>query len=584
MTCSKKIVLLVLTGLLLVFTGGPTTQAGMIEPGLQQTLDALGPDEEVPVIMILSDQVDVQVFKDLNKSLRRMNLIKALKANAEMTQREIKEFLRQTKVKKMVPLWLINGLAVTATSNVVRELAELPGVERVKVDGTIQAPQLSSSANSPAEWNILNVRAPELWSLGFTGAGIVVASVDTGVDANHPDLSANWRGGANSWFDPNGQHSTPYDKTGHGTQVTGIMVGGSAGGTAIGVAPDATWIAVKIFNDAGQASFSAIHQGFQWLLDPDGNPLTDDAPDVVNNSWGFDQNPGQCITEFEADVQALKAAGIAMVFSAGNAGPWAGTSVSPANCPESFAVGALDSSNNIASFSSRGPSSCDGRIYPDLVAPGVNVKTSDLTFVGTIPNAYAYASGTSFAAPHVSGAMALLLGGVPGLTVEELEWALKDSALDLGAAGPDDAYGYGLLDVMEAYASLQNSAPCVDSDGDGYFAEAGCESVQDCNDGNAKVYPGAMEIKHDGIDQDCNGYDLTINILKATYGARKDTLSVEATSSLGKNANLQLNGYGAMTWDRKKLKWAISVRGVGGDPKTVTVRGVEGWENATTAP
>jgi len=405
------------------------------------------------------------------------------------------------------------------------------------------------------------------------------------VDVNHPDLADCWRGGVNSWFDPNGEHSTPYDRNGHGTHIMGIMVGGSYEGTAIGVAPDAVWIAVKIFDDSGFASYSAVHRGFQWLLDPDGNPQTDDAPDVVNNSWGFDQNPDQCITEFQEDIEILKTAGIAVVFSAGNRGPSGYTSISPANYPESFAAGAVDASDTIDFSSSRGPSSCDGSIYPELAAPGVNIKTADLTLGGAIPASYAYVSGTSFASPHVAGAMALLLNAVPGVTVSELEAALKESALDLGAAGPDDAYGYGLLDVLEAYALLQNSVPCTDADGDGdgYLAEEGCGTVQDCNDGNALVYPGAMEIKHDGVDQDCNGYDLTIDVIKAEYLSKKDSIAVEATSALGSDAALELVGYGAMKWSRKSSSWTISVNRVGGNPGAVTVEGIEGWETSAVS-
>jgi bacillopeptidase F len=102
--------------------------------------------------------------------------------------------------------------------------------------------------------------------------------MDTGVDYLHPDLADKWRGGANSWYDPNGEHATPYDANGHGTGVMGILVGGTAGGTAIGVAPGAQWIAVKLFDDTGEASESDIHLGLQWFLDPDGNPDTDDVP------------------------------------------------------------------------------------------------------------------------------------------------------------------------------------------------------------------------------------------------------------------------------------------------------------------
>jgi bacillopeptidase F len=281
--------------------------------------------------------------------------------------------------------------------------------------------------------------------------------MDTGVDVNHPDLVSRWRGGSNSWYDPNGEHATPYDGDtyGHGTGVMGVMVGGDAGGSAIGVAPGAQWIAVKIFNDAGLAALSGIHAGYQWLLDPDGDPDTDDAPDIVNNSWGFPDQAGYCSTYFQSDIVTLKTAGIGVVFSAGNQK----VNESPANNLESFAVGAVDATETIAFFSARGPSACDGTIYPELVAPGVNVLTADLTFDGRYPDSYAAVSGTSIAAPHVAGAMGLLLSAYPSLSIGEIESALTASALDLGDTGPDNTYGNGLLDVMAAYNLLSQTQP-----------------------------------------------------------------------------------------------------------------------------
>jgi serine protease AprX len=339
-----------------------------------------------------------------------------------------------------------------------------------------------------------------------------VAAMDTGVDYLHPDLAAGYRGGDNSWYDPHGQYANPYDNNGHGTQVMGLMVGGDAGGTAIGVAPDAQWIAVKLFDSAGQAQLSDIHLGFQWLLDPDGAPGTDDAPDVVNNSWGFPQLLNSCYLEFEPDLELLKAAGIAVVFSAGNQGPTAPSSESPANNPQGYAVGAVDATVTIAATSSRGPSASGGTIYPEVVAPGVSVRTSDLTFGGIFPNSYLWVSGTSFSAPHVAGAMALLRGAHPQATPAELEQALEATAADLGAGGADNTYGYGLIDLVQAELWLADGSggpTCTDTDADLYFLEAGCGTAVDCNDLDAGINPGACDIKSDGIDQDCDGQDRT---------------------------------------------------------------------------
>ena len=579
----KSILLIIIMSLAVVFGAGQAIQAGTISPELKAVLQSLGPDGEVAVIVSLADKADLKEIKDLDKAQRRSKIIKALKDKSDKTQKDLKNFLKQKNAKKVVSFWIFNGLAATTNASVIAELASRPEVEKIRLDGTISAPQPAAASAGTPEWNIDAIQAPLLWNSGFTGSGVVVASMDTGVDYNHTDLSGQWRGGSNSWYDPNGEHATPYDKSGHGTQVMGVIVGGDATGTVIGVAPDAQWIAVKMYNDAGSASYSVIHQGFQWLLDPDGNPGTNDAPDVVNNSWGYDgMLVNQCFTEFRPDIQVLKAAEIAVVFSGGNSGPNTSTSESPANYPESFAAGAVDETLAIAYFSGRGSSACDDTIYPEVTAPGVYVKTADLTFGGVFPSAFAYATGTSIAAPHVSGAMALLAGAFPNATVSELESALKDAAVDLGAAGPENTYGFGLVDVMAAYSLLdQGSGTCTDADGDGFNAEAGCG--QDCNDNDPFIYPGAPEIKHDGIDQDCNGYDLTIDIIKADYAANRDILTVEATSALGQDAGLELTGYGPMSWDRKKAKWKISVRGAGGDPGTVAVSGIEGTENAPTA-
>jgi len=336
--------------LLFIFLTAFTSKAA-IAPGLQSALQSLGPDEEISVIITLSDRVDLSTFKDIDKSLRRSRIIEDLKGRADFSQRPLRAFLESRKVKKLKNLWIINGIAVTLGAEVIRELAAQPGIENIRLDATIQAPQVNYETSSLPEWNLYTIRAPEVWNMGYRGEGIVVASMDTGVDLNHPDLEEKWRGRGNSWYDPHSEHDTPYDAHGHGTQVMGIVVGGDAGGTAIGVAPDSKWIAVKIFNDEGMASLSAIHQGFQWVLDPDGNPNTDDTPDIVNNSWGLNSING-CSLEFRPDIQALKAANIAVVFSAGNSGPYPLTSESPANNPEAFAVGAIDSSFTIAPFSS----------------------------------------------------------------------------------------------------------------------------------------------------------------------------------------------------------------------------------------
>lgn len=550
-------------------------QAAQITTALERAMQSGG---EVAFIAEFESHVELRGLPGKGQGGGRglATLLRQLREQADLTQQGARQLLQAGGARDIVQLWTINALAAKAHSALIRALAGLEEIRIIRLDATMAAPVPELAVESDLEWNLNTVHALDLWQLGYTGTGVVVAGMDTGVDVDHPDLSYNWRGGDNSWFDPNGEHTTPYDTAGHGTQTMGLMVGGNEGGSYIGVAPGAQWIAVKIFNDAGIATLSGIHLGFQWLLDPDGDPVTDDAPDLVNNSWGFPDLVDQCYLEFEPDLEILKAAGIAVVFSAGNEGTLG--SVSPADNPEGFGVGSVDTLLNVASDSSRGPSACDGSFFPEVVAPGVSVRTADLTFGGVFPNSYVSVSGTSYAAPHVAGVMALLRQVNPAATVAELEQVVQGGAFDLGEPGADNDSGYGLVDALTAYTLLLGSTSgTTDADGDGYTVDL------DCDDSDPSIYPGATEIKHDGIDQDCNGYDLTIDILSAVYGTKKDTLDVEASSELGQDANLEVVGYGTMKWDRKAGIWTLSARSIGGDPGTVTVSGIEGSESAATS-
>lgn len=502
----KAVITVFLAVLLLII--GSRTQAGTIAPDLQETLTSAGPNEEIPVIVSLADSFDPQGMKG-ETGLRRAAIIRALQSKAEATQAPLLAVLMRQDVRNIKKFWIFNGLAFPATPETIRALAEHPAIGSIRLDATLKAPVPEAATATLPEWNISTVHAPELWNLGITGQGVVVAGMDTGVDPYHQDIAGKWRGGTNSWFDPHGQYASPHDTNGHGTQTMGLMVGGDRGGTAIGMAPDAQWIAVKIYDNQDLTTLSAIHLGFQWLLDPDGDPSTDDAPDVVNNSWGFEVNAGDCITEFQPDIDLLRQMDIGVVFSAGNGGPYPDSSVSPANNPGALAVGAVDDTLAVTYFSSRGPSACGGDTFPELVAPGAAVRTADLTYGGSYPDSYVSVSGTSFAAPHVAGAMALLRSADPFLSIAEMESALTLSALDLGPVEPDNNYGSGLLDIAAAYEMLigGSSPVCTDNDLDGYFAEGGECGPVDCNDADAAVNPAACDIKDDGIDQDCDGFD-----------------------------------------------------------------------------
>ncbi|MEP7198398.1 MAG: S8 family serine peptidase, partial [Chloroflexota bacterium] len=293
------------------------------------------------------------------------------------------------------------------------------------------------------------IGADKVWNaLNIDGAGVVVANLDTGVDWQHPALLSKYRGYRNggpavhfgNWYDAtNGGYVYPGDGIGHGTHTMGTIVGGTPD-RAIGVAPGAQWIAVKIFANNGYAADSWIHAGFQWVIAPEGDPSL--APDILSNSWGTDNGYD---TAFEGDVSAVRAAGILPVFANGNAGTEGGGSVgAPASYPESFAVGATDANDVVAYFSSRGPSPLTQNVKPDISAPGVNVTSA---FAG---GGYRALNGTSMATPHIAGVAALLKQAQPSISVDGLMFVITTTATPLSATLPNNDTGWGRVDAYAA--------------------------------------------------------------------------------------------------------------------------------------
>jgi subtilisin family serine protease len=341
-----------------------------------------------------------------------------------------------------------------------------------------------ASCNLP--YGISRIHADQVWSQdGDRGEGIVVASADTGVQWNHPALLGKYRGwdGQNAshdynWHDAIEDVAVPLDDHGHGTHTTGTMLGDDGVGNQIGVAPGARWIGCRNM-DHGLGRPSTYLECNQYFLAPyphGGDPETDGdpskAPDVTNNSWSCPTSEGCEPLVLEDSFAALRAAGILPVASAGNSGPRCSTVTDPPGIyEEAFVVGATDSSDTLAMFSSRGPVTVDGsnRKRPDVAAPGESVCSSYPT------NRYAYSSGTSMASPHTAGAVALLWSARPQLknlirlTTCTMTRSTGPATLPFQqvcggtgpAARPNNMVGWGLLDV---YAAV-HLGPDRDADG-----------------------------------------------------------------------------------------------------------------------
>ncbi len=393
---------------------------------------------------------------------RRKAVVNALKTTADTAQADIRSALQKGqasgKVQRVQPFWVVNAVHVQADGATLLALAARPDVAIIRANHSWQLPatelkqEQSSSAtqtdDGAPEWNIQRIRADLVWSLmGKDGQGIVVASMDTGVDWQHPDLQRAYRGydpkglpnHVGNWFCATDEgYLYPGDGIGHGTHTTGNILG--QGG--VGVAPGAQWIAVKIFDDRAVTHDAWAHAAFQWLLAPNDDPSL--APDIVNGSWG---KPARDSMAYRDDIRALRAAGIVPVFSVGNDGPFSGTVGVPGGYAEVIGVGASDDDDLVASFSSRGPSPF-APVKPDVVAPGVHIRS---TFHG---GGYAIEDGTSSAAPQVSGVVALLRQADPRLTPDQIADLLRRTARPIGTDPlPNSIAGYGLVDAYAAVSA-----------------------------------------------------------------------------------------------------------------------------------
>jgi subtilisin family serine protease len=387
--------------------GGATLYAG----GRSATL----PDPQAPapyIVMLRTPPVASQRGAGRSAAAQRVSQAQASLRSALLGRglaQEVRAPLR----------YLINALPISARPADRAAIAALPDVAGVYPDYELRA------ADAGDDGSIARVGAPALWAQGADGQGITVAVIDSGVDYTHPDLGGclgpgcKVRGGYDLVYDD----ADPRDDNGHGTHVAGIV---AANGATTGVAPEAALLAYKVLNSLGAGPTSRIIAGLERAADPDGDPNTDDAPDVINMSLG---GPGSPDDPLSQAVDGAVAQGIVVVVSAGNEGADGYGSVgSPGAAPAAITVGATDAADAPTDFSSLGPAGAS-QIKPDLMAPGSQIRSTVPASVDA--SGYARMSGTSMASPHVAGLAALLRQRHPRWRPADIKASLMGSAQPL---------------------------------------------------------------------------------------------------------------------------------------------------------
>jgi hypothetical protein len=344
-------------------------------------------------------------------------------------------------------LWLANALAMTVDSRDIETLLQDPEVAEVAPNTILSIPPISSrktasedysSEGPPDMWNHDLIDLDYVHQRGYDGTGMRIGVLDTGIDADHPELNDKlvaWQE-----FDLAGNRvlSTPHEThtLAHGTHVASILVGEQTG-----IAPRAKLLCALVLPE-GYGTTEQVIRGMQWVLDPDGDSETDDGAQVVNMSWGSSGTSAV----LKSAIDAMAAAGVLAVAAIGNDGR--DSTYSPGNVEACIGVGAVNRWDNPSSYSSGGEVCWDELCIkkPDMVAPGIDI------FGAATGGRYQYLSGTSMASPHAAGSAALLWQYDPTMTLSQLTRFLTHSAADFGPYGMDTRYGWGRLNAWSPIA------------------------------------------------------------------------------------------------------------------------------------
>ncbi len=495
----KKTLLLTLLLLLLYNIG---FSQSTIDPRLQDVLNQKG-DKMIPVNIIFKSQIDLAKLRTraeatLDKKAKRNILVDELKLFSEERQQEVLSILkaetRSYKVTNITTHWLSNAISCTASSDVIYLLSEHPDIEAIGYDEMVKMipdgeqqttdyGQLTRNDDVDMTDNILMVNADKVWAMGYTGKGVLVAVIDSGVNYNHADIKDHlWDGGPqypNHGYNTVNNNDDTMDRYGHGTHCAGTICGDGTSGILTGIAPDATLMCVKALDDYGSGSTSSINSAMEFAIENHADILSMSLGILAPSAANKIMLRTTCVNALELGVVASVAAG----NFGNNLTPQMqvpNNILAPASCPPPWlhpdqqvnpgalscvvAIGAVDYFENKYENGSKGPVTWTdthfndypyggdkiGLIRPDVCAPGVGVKSLD----HDSNNGYNLKSGTSMAAPCVAGIMALMLEKNNDLTPADICMTLETTAKKL-TEKKDNFFGTGLVDAFKAVNSIK---------------------------------------------------------------------------------------------------------------------------------
>ncbi len=326
---------------------------GRLTPELVKILNNASPDEKIFVIVHMNVEYPYEKIEDLSPQ-EKCNVFKQV---AENSQKGVIDYLKRLpgdEVEILEQFWIFNGFHLKATKAIIYELARCDEIwfichnGIIKLDETISAePDITSRAPG---WNITKIMTDSCWLAGYSGSGVIVGHIDTGVMIDHPALEGKWL--SPYWYDGVNGQSSPYDDQGHGTFTIGTLCGGDGFGPFtddVGAAYGVQYIPTKAFDHNGSGPYSWIDGCMQYLAN-----LKAQAIDIraINNSWG--SSNGSDLHWWNI-ILNWKNLGIFSAFGTGSSGPGNQTVNSPASYPLVAGIGATDPSDNITNFSSRGP-------------------------------------------------------------------------------------------------------------------------------------------------------------------------------------------------------------------------------------